>query len=234
MKVTALSDNVLSYIEMCQREGASLQRGMNFGLGGNHSVILMSLRPNAPYQDRIEEGGTVLIYEGHDQPKTADVADPKRLDQLGFLPSGKPTENGKFAKASDEYKKGTRAPERVRVYEKIKNGIWSYNGVFHLIDAWTQAEQDRTVFKFRLLAVEGDEDFSLPATDSIERRRIIPTSIKLQVWKRDSGQCVECGAKDELHFDHILPFSLGGTSLTAANVQLLCARHNLSKSDNIQ
>lgn len=229
-----MSDNVLSYIEMCQREGASLQRGMNFGLGRNHSVILMSLRPNAPYQDRIEDGGTVLIYEGHDQPKISGVTNPKLLDQVGEFSSGKPTENGKFIKAADEYKSGVRAPQRVRVYEKIKDGIWSYNGVFHLVDGWTQVEQGRTVYKFRLVAVEGDEDFSLPATDTAERRRIIPTSVKLQVWKRDKGQCVECGSKDELHFDHILPFSLGGTSMTAANVQLLCARHNLSKSDNIQ
>ena len=35
-----MSDNVLSHNEMCRREGVSLQRGMNFGLGGNHSVIL--------------------------------------------------------------------------------------------------------------------------------------------------------------------------------------------------
>jgi len=33
-----MSDNVLSHNEMCRREGVSLQRGMNFGLGGNHSV----------------------------------------------------------------------------------------------------------------------------------------------------------------------------------------------------
>ena len=42
-------NEVISYMEMCRREGASLQRGMNFRLGGDHSVILMSLRPNAPY-----------------------------------------------------------------------------------------------------------------------------------------------------------------------------------------
>jgi len=40
---------------------------------------------------------------------------------------------------------------------------------------------------------------------------------------------VICGATTELHFDHVLPYSKGGTSLTAQNVQLLCARHNLSK-----
>jgi hypothetical protein len=27
---------------MCRREGVSLQAGMNLGIGGNHSVILMS------------------------------------------------------------------------------------------------------------------------------------------------------------------------------------------------
>jgi len=47
------------------------------------------------------------------------------------------------------------------------------------------------------------------------------------------GKCTKCGASDELHFDHVLPFSNGGTSLTADNVQLLCARHNLQKSAKI-
>ena len=55
-----MANEIISYIEMCQREGASLQRGMNFGLGGGHSVILMSLRPNAPYQDELIENGSVL------------------------------------------------------------------------------------------------------------------------------------------------------------------------------
>jgi len=207
---------------------------MNFGLGGNHSVILMSIRPNAPYQDRIEEDGTVLIYEGHDQPKTAGISDPKSLDQPGNLPSGRPTENGKFRQAALAYKSGSRQAERVRVYEKIKDGIWSYNGVFHLVDAWVQSDGKREVFRFRLVAVEGDEDFSIPTLTNFDRRRIIPSSVKLQVWQRDKGRCTECGATDELHFDHILPFSKGGTSLTAENVQLLCARHNLAKSAKIQ
>ena len=207
---------------------------MNFGLGGNHSVILMSIRPNAPYQDRIEEDGTVLIYEGHDQPKKVGITDPKCLDQLGNLPSGRPTENGKFRQAALAYKNGSRQAERVRVYEKIKDGIWSYNGVFHLVDAWVQSDGKREVFRFRLIAIEGDEDFSIPALTNFDRRRIIPSSVKLQVWQRDKGRCTECGATDELHFDHILPFSKGGTSLTAENVQLLCARHNLAKSSKIQ
>jgi 5-methylcytosine-specific restriction endonuclease McrA len=45
---------------------------------------------------------------------------------------------------------------------------------------------------------------------------------------------VKCGSDDNLHFDHIIPWSRGGTSLTAQNVQLLCARHNLEKHDRIE
>jgi 5-methylcytosine-specific restriction endonuclease McrA len=36
-----------------------------------------------------------------------------------------------------------------------------------------------------------------------------------------------------LHFDHDIPFSKGGSSLTTANVRLLCAKYDLQKSDKI-
>lgn len=229
--------NIISYIEMCQKEGASLQKGMNFRLKGKHSVILMSVRPNAPYRDEIMEDGTVLIYEGHDEPRTKSVADPKALDQPETRENGSLTENGKFHKAAQDYKAGKKGPDIVRVYEKIKNGIWSDNGYFHLVDSWRKHDGSRNVFKFKLVAIEEIEDESL-AEDvregSVERSRIIPTSVKLEVWARDCGRCVSCGATDELHFDHIVPFSKGGTSLKAENIQLLCARHNLKKSDKIQ
>ena len=56
-----MANEIISYLEMCGREGVSLQRGMNFNIGGVHSVILMSIRPNSPYCDRLEGDGTVLI-----------------------------------------------------------------------------------------------------------------------------------------------------------------------------
>jgi hypothetical protein len=126
-----MSDNIISYIEMCRREGLSLQAGMNFGVGETHSVILMSVRPNAPYRDRLEDGGTTLIYEGHDQPHRRDLPNPKLADQIDVLPTGNLTQNGKFDRAAQDAKTYRRRPERVRVYEKIKPGIWSYNGVFY-------------------------------------------------------------------------------------------------------
>ncbi|MFC2015030.1 HNH endonuclease [Chloroflexota bacterium] len=64
--------------------------------------------------------------------------------------------------------------------------------------------------------------------------RIIPSQVKLAVWKRDNAKCVKCGSTENLHFDHIIPFSKGGSSLVKENIQLLCARHNLEKRDNIE
>jgi hypothetical protein len=228
-----MANEIIPYLEMCQREGTSLQRGMNYGLGGTHSVILMSLRSNAPYRDRLEEDGSVLIYEGHDEPKSTNIQDPKTLNQSQFTLKGRLTQNGHFHEAAQAYKRGEKLPERVRVYEKILNGVWSYNGVFHLIDSWQESDGYRQVFKFKLVAVEGEDDLRQPASLSAERRRVIPSAVKLEVWKRDHGKCVMCEASDELHFDHVIPFSLGGTSLIAENVQLLCARHNLRKGDKI-
>lgn len=230
-------NEILSYFEMCQREGTSLQRGMNFRLHGGHSVLLMSLRPNALYSDEVQEDGAVLIYEGHDQPRTAATPNPKSLDQPEFLPSGSPNENGKFHQAAQEFKAGNKAPDLVRVYEKLRKGIWGYNGFFHLVDSWRQHDGNRQVFKFRLEAIEEVSDQSAAVDASFgqtKHRRIIPTHVKLEVWKRDGGKCTQCGSNDELHFDHILPYSKGGTSLKAENVQLLCARHNLQKSARIE
>lgn len=62
-----MPNEIISYIEMCQREKVSLPRGMNFRLGSNHSVILMSVRKGAPYADRFEDNGSTIICEGHDE-----------------------------------------------------------------------------------------------------------------------------------------------------------------------
>ena len=74
---------------MCQAERRNLQQGMNFRPGGRTSVILMSLRKGAPYADRIEDGGRVLIYEGHDEPRRRTWPDPKTVDQPEYTQYGR-------------------------------------------------------------------------------------------------------------------------------------------------
>ena len=173
-----MSDNIISDIEMCRREGSSLQQGMNFGLRGHDSVILMSIRPNAPYRDRLEDGGTPLISEGHDQPRSPTSPNPKAVDQPECYPSGTLPQNGKFHEAAQLFKAGQRAPEQVRVYEEIRPGIWADNGVFPLVDSWREHDGARPVFTCRLHAVAGDEQSTVAPAQSAERRRIMPTPVK--------------------------------------------------------
>ncbi|MEM1043770.1 MAG: HNH endonuclease [Bacteroidota bacterium] len=227
-----MENEIISYWEMCSREGTSLQQGMNFGIGGDHSVILTSVQANAPYDDRFEDGGSTLIYEGHDVRRKSGGPDPKTVDQPAFYPAGALTQNGKFHVAATDSKKGLRDPERVRVYEKLRGGIWSYNGLFHLVDSWQEKSGSRVAFKFKLIAVV--EEHPSQTKRLPERRRLIPSRVKREVWKRDKGRCVVCGATDELHFDHVIPYSKGGASVTAKNVQVLCARHNLRKGAKIE
>ena len=119
---------------MCVVEKMSLQRGMNFRSRGRPNIILMSTRRGAPYRDSFEGDGRVLIYEGHDVPRNLTAHGPKSIDQPAVSPTGKPTQNGKFFDAAKRTNAGER-PEQVRVYEKIKDGIWTFNGVFALTDA---------------------------------------------------------------------------------------------------
>jgi len=136
----------------------------------------MSLRPDAPYRDEVREDGAVLIYEGHDAPKTIKTPEPKRIDQPEFLPSGNLTENGKFHNAAQGCRNGKKVPDVVCVYEKIKKGIWSYNGFFHLIDSWIENDGKRKVFKFKLEAIDEVDASNLPVRadpSNKKHRRII-------------------------------------------------------------
>src|SRR4051795_5864488 len=98
---------------MCQAERLNLQRGMNFRPGGRRSIILMSLRKGAPYADRVEDDGRVLIYEGHDEPRTADVPDPKAVDQPEYTRHGRLNQNGQFAQAAQRHRDRGDDPELV-------------------------------------------------------------------------------------------------------------------------
>ena len=225
--------DIVSHPEMCSREGRMLQHGMNFCSNLPHSVVLMSRRRAAPYDDVVEDAGRTLIYEGHDVPRTHGIKDPKAHDQPVRTPGGRLTPNGKFFEAAVQYKEGRREARLVRVYEKIRAGIWTYNGLFRLVDAWTESVGRRKVFKFRLQLTDTELP-PAPETADIDHNRLIPSAIKREVFKRDKGRCVLCGSTDNLHFDHDFPFSKGGTSISAANIRLLCMRHNLAKHSKIE
>ncbi|MBU3066455.1 HNH endonuclease [Nocardia sp. NEAU-G5] len=62
--------------------------------------------------------------------------------------------------------------------------------------------------------------------------RAIPPEIKAQVWRRDGGACIECGATHYLEFDHIIPLSRGGAT-SPGNLQVLCRSCNRAKGARI-
>src|SRR5438445_10048998 len=97
-------DDIISYHDVVTAERASLQKGMNYGVGKNYAVFLMSLREGAPYADALDDVTGMLTYEGHDEPQRAGGPNPKEVDQLLTTPRGSWTENGKFFRAAMDFK----------------------------------------------------------------------------------------------------------------------------------
>jgi len=57
--------------------------------------------------------------------------------------------------------------------------------------------------------------------------------LKVQVLIRDGNKCRLCGTivtGENLHFDHITPWSKGGETILE-NLQVLCSKHNLAKGN---
>jgi hypothetical protein len=74
---------------------------------------------------------------------------------------------------------------------------------------------------------------SMPKAGEVRpRREAIPRAVQREVWQRDGGRCAECSTRERLCFDHIVPFSRGGSN-TVRNIQLLCESCNLAKGNRI-
>lgn len=79
----------------------------------------------------------------------------------------------------------------------------------------------------RLELIEKGELFA----DQTKRPRI-PREVVDAVYRRDGARCVHCGSTENLQLDHIIPFSKGGAT-SLENLQLLCQKCNLEKSNKI-
>jgi hypothetical protein len=66
----------------------------------------------------------------------------------------------------------------------------------------------------------------------LERRsRGIPQPVKIAVVTRDGGKCRRCGSIQDLQYDRIVPNSRGGSSTDVNNIQLLCGKCSILKSN---
>jgi hypothetical protein len=80
------------------------------------------------------------------------------------------------------------------------------------------------VYAKKVFRTEADALEAFP----VKGRRRIPKAVQVAVWRRDLGRCVECGNREHLEFDHIIPVAEGGSN-TERNVQLLCESCNRRK-----
>lgn len=60
------------------------------------------------------------------------------------------------------------------------------------------------------------------------KSRNVPQDVKIAVAARDGAKCRQCGSAQDLHYDHVIPWSKGGSNI-AKNIQLLCGTCNRRK-----
>ena len=69
--------------------------------------------------------------------------------------------------------------------------------------------------------------------DEEHKRPYIPKEVVGFVYMRDGGRCRECGCTKDLHIDHIIPLSKGGSS-EPENLQILCEKCNLNHGNRME
>lgn len=112
-----------------------------------------------------------------------------------------------------EYKKWIDELENRRAINKIKEKLLA-----------KKRKQDLEKAALQELMDEGE------IFPEANKRPPIPKEVVDVVWRRDGGKCVYCGSTENLQLDHIIPFSKGGAT-TVENLQLLCQKCNLQKSN---
>ena len=133
-----------------------------------------------------------------------------------------------------------------KVHHDQHNTWWMYKGVLYKtglsfeLEAFSD-EQLTMLASAEILEFEKKRTRRLTKAQAVldarqreptSKRESIPDDIKLIVWQRDGGKCVNCGSTQNLEYDHIIPISMGGSN-TARNLQLLCQNCNRSKGGAI-
>jgi HNH endonuclease len=162
------------------------------------------------------------------------------LKQTGLADDGDDTELRRFL---DEFLR--RRPAHMRPGLRFRR-VWTFAEAAELGSALAETIRSEfdAVFAIahepmlgsaeivRLEAREGGSARAASSHISSFVREAIPERVRHEVWRRDQGRCVDCGSRERLEFDHIIPISRGGSN-TARNIELRCEACNRRKSASV-
>jgi hypothetical protein len=123
------------------------------------------------------------------------------------------------------------APQSGKRYWLFQGMVWSTIEELTAEEVGALALEERNRVQARIARAVALQEQEVALAGPREREPI-PDDVKVFVWRRDGGRCVRCGSDSELEFDHIIPFSMGGSN-SGRNLQLLCEGCNRSKGGNL-
>ena len=147
----------------------------------------------------------------------------------------------------NRYNKGIDIEKHLKIFEYTDDKRFKYLGedypytgkIFHKAKGCGEiciGELENGKLKSHFDNEHDVEEKTVAKTHSHKTKRDASLQMRYAVLKRDNFKCCACGAspaKDpsvELHIDHIVPWSKGGET-TIENLQTLCAKCNLGKSN---
>jgi hypothetical protein len=133
-----------------------------------------------------------------------------------------------------EERRAEQLEDPVRLRAEATRALWWFRDRFYWDDEGHSAEDVKALV---LRRTRGDER-RLKSARALMRgdangssgRAPIPPELARTVFERDDRKCLECGASEDLQFDHIIPVALGGAT-SPENLQILCGDCNRSKGD---
>lgn len=178
------------------------------------------------------EGGRVQLGIGFIIGKGKDAKSHMYMDDTGY--------------GMNDWDKQKSEPLHIhsRVYSEIftEGSVWVFRDYVYLLEGAEYESEEVKKLHIKHFVFKKEKEFSRikREVERFERfekinpayREQIPEEVRMYVWRRDNGRCVQCNSEQNLEFDHIIPLSRGGSN-TERNIQLLCSECNRKKSNII-
>jgi 5-methylcytosine-specific restriction endonuclease McrA len=119
----------------------------------------------------------------------------------------------------------------VALFQRANRTYWAFEQRVYWEDADLSSEDVLALVRERQRRAQRTLErahAALAGASGDRRRQPIPREVRLAVFERDGGRCVDCGSSFDIQYDHVIPLALGGAN-TAENLQILCAPCNQAK-----